>query len=56
MKSSVTFIVSILAVLGLLSGCAEKDQLEDGSKLINEDQFVSLPQVNSSHSVMSMMT
>lgn len=40
MKSSVTFIVSILAVLGLLSGCAEKDQLEDGSKLINEDQFV----------------
>lgn len=30
MKSSVRFIVSILAVLGLLSGCAEKDQLEDG--------------------------
>ncbi|RRN75065.1 transporter substrate-binding domain-containing protein [Peribacillus simplex] len=40
MKSSVTFMLSILVILGLLSGCAEKDQLEDGSKLINKEQFV----------------
>lgn len=40
MKLSVKFILALLVILGLMSGCAEKDQLEDGSKLINEDQFI----------------
>lgn len=40
MKLSVKFILALLVILGLMSGCAEKDQLEDGSKLINENQFI----------------
>lgn len=39
MKLSGKFILALLMVLGLMSGCAEKDQLEDGSKLINKDEF-----------------
>lgn len=40
MKKSLITILSALFILVLLSGCAEKEQLEDGTKLIQKDQFV----------------
>lgn len=40
MKKSLISILSTLFLLVLLSGCAEKEQLEDGTKLIQKDQFV----------------
>lgn len=40
MKKSLITILSTLFILVLLSGCAEKEQLEDGTKLIQKDQFV----------------
>lgn len=40
MKLSVKFILALLFILTLMSGCAEKDQLADGSKLVNKDQFI----------------
>ena len=35
----------------MLSGCGEKQKLEDGSELINKNQFVLLLLVNLSHLV-----
>lgn len=34
------FLISLFILIGLLSACAEKDQLESGAKLINSDQLI----------------
>ncbi|MFD0050751.1 transporter substrate-binding domain-containing protein [Actinomycetes bacterium NPDC127524] len=40
MKRKMTFFLSTVLLLGLLAGCAEKDQLPDGAKLIHKGEFV----------------
>ncbi|PLT35968.1 transporter substrate-binding domain-containing protein [Bacillus sp. V5-8f] len=40
MKMKIKLALSSLFLLILLSGCAEKDELDDGSKLIDKDTFV----------------
>jgi polar amino acid transport system substrate-binding protein len=40
MKMKIKLVLSSLFLLICLSGCAEKDKLNDGSKLINKDTFV----------------
>lgn len=40
MKMKIKLALSSLFLLAFLTGCAEKDQLDDGSKLIDKDTFV----------------
>ncbi|RFU64022.1 transporter substrate-binding domain-containing protein [Bacillus sp. V59.32b] len=40
MKMKIKLALSSLLLLAFLSGCAEKDRLDDGSKLIDENTFV----------------
>ncbi|MFY4774074.1 transporter substrate-binding domain-containing protein [Metabacillus sp. RGM 3146] len=40
MKAGIKLILSIIFLVSLLSACAQKDELSDGSKLINKKEFV----------------
>jgi polar amino acid transport system substrate-binding protein len=51
MVKRLLFLFSLIFLLAFISGCAEKDRLADGSKLINKDTFVYQPQESSNRSV-----
>jgi polar amino acid transport system substrate-binding protein len=40
MKKRYIIILSCLFLLGMLTGCIQKDQLADGTKLIDKQKFI----------------